>query len=346
MKCGRCGKNFDEEMYSGICPKCGHFNNRQTEYDVSKYISAKFDDSGKTSTSAQAAKQHEQLHRMYDNHDMHKAGDRQHKQLHEKYDSGNVHRKVSSSGYQQTGNSQSGVSLGKTNPYQPANMQGSTFPAGQRNAGQQGSYPQQAQYGQAAKLNEEPKKKNIVTPICVVIAAAAVLLTVFWVQMKKNDLERSFGTLDYEQEYAGAGEVFEINNRLLMVEKAEVIDTSEWPDLAPGEKLAAVTVRVLPTDDWKRAYTSNTVYVSDGYSCKQYLDSYTLDEYLDVEDLLTGYDYLSYSSVDGLSGRFYFFVDAGAEEITISFDEDTEEEMMYILQRRVSVSLQLEEEKP
>ena len=343
MRCGRCGKNFDEEMHSGICPKCGHFNNRQTEYDVSKYFSAKFDDDGKTSTNAQAAKQHEQLHRMYDGHDMHKSGNRQHEQLHKKYDNGNVHRQVSSApAHQQAGSYQSGGSLGKVNPYQPADMQSGTYPVRQPGSVPGQSYPQQAQYGQKTKLNDVPEKRNLVTPICLFIAIAAILTTVVLVQKKKESLMEIYGTLDYEDEYVEPGELFEIDGRLLMATKAEVIDTSEWPDMAAGEKLVAVSVEVLPTEDWERSDMSGTVYVWDGYTCKQYLDSYVLDEYLDVEDLLAGYDYLSYGSADGLTGRFYFFVDDEAEEIIICFDEDKEEETVFVLERRVNVPLELE----
>lgn len=336
MKCVRCGKNFDGEMYSGICPKCGHFNNRQQEYDVSKYFSAKFDDDGKVSTSVQAAKQHDQLHRAYDSSNMHKPGAGQHEKLHEMYDKYNMHK-------QQVKNHQTGVPLGKANPYQ----QGNLHQAGQSAAYGQGGHPGQNQYRQA-KLNGETKEKNIVTPICILIAILAVVGTVFTVQMKRQSLTESYHTLDYEQEYAETGEVFEINNRLLLVDKAEVIDTSEYPNLAAGEKLAAVTVEVLPADEGnrERKHMSGTVYVSDGYNCKQYLDSYVVHDFLDVEDVLTGDDYLGYSSVEGMTGRFYFFVDNEADEITISFDEDREEDMMFILERRVSVPLQLEEEEP
>lgn len=354
MKCARCGKNFDGEMYSGICPKCGHFNNRQQEYDVSKYFSAKFEDDGKVSTSAQAAKQHEQLHRAYDSSDMHKPGAGQHEKLHQMYDKYNMHK-------QQTKNYQAGVPLGKTNPYQQGPVQGNlhqagqggfsgqgnTYRTGQSTAYGQGGHPGQNQYRQA-KLNGETKEKNIVTPICILIAILAVVGTVFTVQMKRQNLTEKYHTLDYEQEYAESGEVFEINSRLLLVDKAEVIDTSEYPNLAVGEKLVAVTVEVLPADEGnrERKHMSGTVYVSDGYNCKQYLDSYVVHDFLDVGDVLTGDDYLSYSSVEGMTGRFYFFVNNEADEITISFDEDREEDTMFILERRVSVPLQLEEEEP
>lgn len=317
MRCGRCGKNFDEEMYSGICPKCGHFNNRRTEYDVSKYFSARFDEGGKVSTQAQAAKQHEQLHRTYDSVDMHK---------------------------------QTGVPLGKSNPYQQTAAKGGTYqakPQGKSAAYGKSAYPSQGQY-KRPNLSGETKAKNLVTPICSVIAILTVLVTVFSVQMKKQSLGEMYYNLDYEQEYVEAGEVFEINNRLLLVDKAEVIDTSQYPNLTAEEKLVAVTVEILPADDEKRdrKSMSGTVYVSDGYHCKEYLSSYVVGDFLDAEDVLAGYDYLGYRSIDGVTGRFYFFVSNEADEIVISFDEDREEETMFILERRVSVPLQLEEEEP
>lgn len=353
-------------MYSGICPKCGHFNNRQKEYDVSKYFSATFDDGGKITTDAQAAKQHEKLHRTYDSSNMHKPGAGQHEKLHQMYDKYTMHKQAgtSSSGASQVRNYQAGVPLGKTNPYQRGTGQGSTFQTGQAgsygqgNAGRAYQSSQSASYGQGgysgqsrsrqADLNGEIKTKNLVTPICVLIAVLAIAVTVISVQMKKQSLTEKYNTLDYEQEYAEAGEIFEINNRLLVVDKAEVIDTSEYPDLAAEEKLVAVTVEILPADEGnrERKYMSGTVYVSDGYNCKEYLDGYVVTDFLDVGDVLTGYDYLSYSSVEGVTGRFYFFVNNEADEIAISFDEDREEETMFILERRVSVSLQLEEDMP
>ena len=97
MRCVRCGKNFDEEMYSGVCPKCGHFNNRRAEVDVSGYFSAKFDDD-KVSTDAQASAQHARLHEMYDDPNAHKAGAGQHEKLHGMYDNSDPHRSRQSKG--------------------------------------------------------------------------------------------------------------------------------------------------------------------------------------------------------------------------------------------------------
>lgn len=97
MRCGRCGKNFDEEMYSGICPHCGRFNNRRAEPDVSEYFSAKFDDGSgayagtKTSTGTQAAAQHAKLHEMYDVHKAHGKGAGTHEKLHKAYDTRDPH---------------------------------------------------------------------------------------------------------------------------------------------------------------------------------------------------------------------------------------------------------------
>lgn len=86
MRCRKCGKNFDGEIYSGICPKCGHFNNRQAEIDVSEYFSAKFEDGENASADMQIERQHAKLHDMYDAHSAHKAGAGQHEKLHEMYD--------------------------------------------------------------------------------------------------------------------------------------------------------------------------------------------------------------------------------------------------------------------
>lgn len=349
MKCIRCGKHFDEEMYSGICPKCGYFHSRQAEYDVSKYFSAKFGDEVKTSTSAQAAKQHAELHRMYDKHNMHKPHAQQ----------GMPHQ-------------------AQVNPYQQAAGQGNVYYAGQdgrSDSRQQGNYARH-QHRQAG-ADGGTKEKNIVMPICAVIAAFSIIITVIACNIKRVSLTESYSTLDYEQEYAGAGEVFEINGRMLVVEKAEAVDTSMLDDIPAhiprGEKLVAVTVGVLPTEEWDRSWTSGMVYLSDGYTCNQYLDSYTLGDILikessggessyyvtdDIleelygmneyagEEILTGYNYLDYSSAEGKTGKFYFLTGKDGEEVTISFDQAKEKNGVSVLEKRVSVPLVLEEEMP
>lgn len=353
MRCGRCGKNFDEEMYSGICPKCGHFNNRQKEYDVSGYFSAKFDDGGKVSTSAQAAKQHEQLHRAYDSSNMHKTGAGQHEKLHQMYDSFNMHSQTAKpnaqaakplSGYQQTSAGRQGVPLGKTNPYQTAQTvtAGKTYPAGNS-----GTYSQN-KYGKANAYGEE-KGKNLVTPICVIIAVLAIVGTVFGSQLKRQSLERTCYTLDFEQETAQAGEIFELNERLLVVDEAKVVDTSALEGMPEGEKLVAVTVEILPVEERVKEYENGEVYVSDGSSYKIPLGDYTVMEtlyngdYSMSDDVLSEYSFYGYIPTDGEYGDCYFFVDEDAEEIMISFEERSKKNGLYVLRRRVSVPLQLGE---
>lgn len=351
MRCGRCKKNFDEEMYSGVCPNCGHFNNRQAEYDVSRYFSAKFDDGGKTSTSAQAAKQHEQLHRMYDAQNMHKAGAGSHEKLHEMYDKYAGHgQTMSSSAPKQMENYQAGVSLGKTNPYQPATMQGGTFPAGQTGSYQQKSFPQPAQYGQTAKLNGEPKKKNIITPICIVIAVMAVAITAVGCYLKEQSMEETYCTLEFEQETAQAGELFEVHERLFIVDKAKVVDTSALDGMPKDEKLVAVNVELLPADKSGNGDASGEVYVSDGSSYKLPLNDYTVTDILYDGDYSMGdgifsrYTFSGYISSSGKTGDLYFLVDENAEEISITFEEGSEKDGIYVLQRRVSIPLKLEED--
>jgi len=299
MRCGRCGKSFDEEMYSGICPKCGHFNNRRAEYDVSRYFSAKFDGQEKVSTSAQAAKQHAKLHKMYDQYNMHRQG-------------------------------------------------------------QQGR----------AKLSGAGKEKNIVPVICVVIAIAAIIATFIACNIKRMQVAQIYESVDYEQEFAEPGEIFEVNGRLLVVEKAEIVDTSMLEGISKGDSLAAVTVEVLPAEGWSGSRGAERVYLSDGLACRQCLDSYTLGDILvrkeneagdyyveednvleqlyalgefDEEEILTGYNYLDYDSVGGKTGKFYFLMDKDAETIEISFDQEMEKDGIPVLEKRVSIPLAIEE---
>lgn len=314
MRCGRCGKNFDEEMYSRICPKCGFFQNKRAEVDVSQYFSARFEDDKKTSTAAQAARQHDRLHEMYDKYNMHK----------------------------------------------PMARQG------------QGGFPGQKNYGQA-KLYKEKKKRNFFVPVFAAIMVLAVAGTAALCNVKKQWVMEKYQTLDYERQTAGVGELFEINGRLLMVKGAKAMQMNGAPT---GEKLVAVSVEILPADGESRYLTSDTVYVFDGVSCKEYLDSYVVSEdifggeyfvesnltedYGTEEDILdglysmqelmeteilTGYNYLDYGSEDGKTGDFYFLVNEAADEITISFDETNEENDISILQKRVSVPLQLGEDE-
>ena len=325
MRCGRCGKNFDEEMYSGICPKCGHFNNRQAEIDVSQYFSARFDDGGgKVSTSAQAAKQHEKLHEMYDKYNMHRPGAKQ---------SGTVN-------YPQVNRP------APPNPYQ-RNVT-------QRNIAQ-------------AKLYEKEKERNIVTPICVILAVFAIVATIIVCNLKKREIEEIYRTVDFEQETAEAGQVFEVNGRLLMVDRAEVVDTSLMSGIPEGEKLVAVTVEILPSEEWDSGWADHLVYLSDGSTCIQCLDSYALESIVSleefpvagdpydimekiydmrqsmVEDILTGSDYLNYDYGEGKTGTFYFLTEEEVGNVTISFDQEGTKNGVSVLEKRVSVPLVLGE---
>lgn len=303
MRCGRCGKHFDEEMYSGICPKCGHFNNRRTEYDVSRYFSAKFDDGGKTSTGVQAAKQHEKLHEMYDKYNMHR----------------------------------------------PGSKQGGT-----------GGYPQTGPH-------RVKKEKNIVTPVCVVMAVLVIAFTTVACNLKKREITEIYRTVDFEWETAEAGQIFEVNDRLLLVEGAEVVDTSMMSGIAEEEKLVAVTVEILPSEEWNSDWAYHVVYLSDGYTCRECLDSYALgtitsldefpvgadpydimEELYDMresmgEDILTESDYLNYDYGEGRTGKFYFLADGDVRNVTISFEQEGTEKGVPVLEKRVSVPLVLEE---
>lgn len=361
MKCGRCRKNFDEEMYSGICPKCGYFNNRQTEYDVSKYISAKFDGDDKVSTNTQAAKQHAELHRMYDSQNMHRTGAGSHEKLHEMYDKYQMHQQGANtaapgprplSGTPSPQAYQPNVGMGKTNPYQTnqPGMQGRTYQTGQtgntHQTGQTGNYGQ-SRYGQVNVYSEE-KKKNIVTPICIVIGILSIVCTAALCYLKGQSLETTYSTLDFEQETVEPGELFEIKAQLLIVGEAETVDTSAQEGMPEKEKLVAVSVELLPADGGSNG--AGNVYVSDGSSYKLPLNDYTVKDilydgdYSMGDDILSQYDFNGNTSTEGKTGKLYFLVDENAKEICVSFEEGNQKDGLYVLHRRVSVPLQLEED--
>ena len=206
--------------------------------------------------------------------------------------------------------------------------------------------------------------------ICVVIAIAAIIATIIACNIKKMQVARIYETVDYEQEFAEAGEIFEINGRLLVVEKAEVVDTSMLEGISKGDNLIAVTVGILPVEEWSRSWGAEMVYLSDGLTCRQCLDSYTLGDILvkkesesgdyyveednvleqlydleefEEEEILTGYNYLDYDSADGKTGKFYFLMDKDAGIVEISFDQEMEKDGVSVLERRVSIPLVIEE---
>lgn len=76
IKCKKCGKHFDPDMYSGLCPKCGTYNGTHMgDSDVSQYLSSGY----------QGEQEHIKLHEVYGDtgHD-----EMAHQNLHETYDQG------------------------------------------------------------------------------------------------------------------------------------------------------------------------------------------------------------------------------------------------------------------
>ncbi len=205
-------------------------------------------------------------------------------------------------------------------------------------------------------------------PVFAAIMVLAVAGTAALCNVKKQQVMENYQTLEYERQTAGVGELFEISGWLLTVREVKAMEMSSLP---AGEKLVAVSVEILPANEDSEYQESATVYVFDGVSCKEYLDSYVVEDdifggaYFEESDLteedildglysmqesmgaeiLTGYNYLGYGSKNGRMGAFYFLVDEAADEITISFDETNEENDISILQKRVSVPLQLGEDE-
>lgn len=76
IKCKKCGKRFEQDMYSGLCPKCGTYNGAH----MSDGAAEQYFDSGRFGEAA-----HQELHERYG--DTGHAADA-HRKLHENYDEG------------------------------------------------------------------------------------------------------------------------------------------------------------------------------------------------------------------------------------------------------------------
>lgn len=79
IKCSSCHKQFDNEKYYGICPKCGAFNKLRL-----------------------AEEEHMNYHDMYDGGNTHSEYDK-HEKYHEMYDDTTSHAKVSTGAYDENG---------------------------------------------------------------------------------------------------------------------------------------------------------------------------------------------------------------------------------------------------
>lgn len=239
----------------------------------------------------------------------------------------------------------------------------------------------------------EKKNKNIVTPVCIIISIAAILLTAVngyskkWYSLKaaadmyaekQEGMESgSFASQKFEWQTVDAGETFIIGRREVTVERAEMIDRSMLTDVPAGEKLVKVSVEVRllkdweyhaadeeeepeaetasyePPEDWDYFWDhSGLVYVSDGVSCNLPLDNESVmkmagdrgsfGEAFSEKDILTGSGFIDCSE-EGQTGEFFFLADEKAEEIRISFSDGEYACGPYILEKRVSVPLRIEE---
>lgn len=218
----------------------------------------------------------------------------------------------------------------------------------------------------------EKKKRDFVTPVCIFISIVAIMVTGITCDLKKPVVDvvvRDSPAADFEWQYAEAGEFFEIDGKAIVVEKAETIDTSGLYDrMSADEKMVAVTVKMMPEDEWDGYEASgedysaesggnadvnwadfDLIYAGDGVSYRIPLDYYDMRgklsesrfsvEEFTGEELLTGYEY-HYCYEGGETGKFYFLTGKEAEEIRISFQE---RDRNFVLRRRVSVSLPIEE---
>lgn len=314
MRCSKCGKHFDEELYSYICPGCGTFHSGRKEYDVSQYISARFDTAGKP----QADKVHEKLHREYDRQSMQQAHTRQyntaerkqaekaHERLHRTYDS--------------------------------------------RSMKQAHTEKQQA-YGLGNRTGTAEKKRSSVVLIMSVITVAAFIITVAVCLIVQQRAYAAYGTLDYEEAQYSAGEAFSLKGSTITVLSAEEINTDMLDVMPAGEKLVAVTVRIEETDGRDYDWDSQKTYISCGDVCKKVLSSYETTDLIpalypsgiDAKDIFDENDLVIYSAKEGKSGIFLAFVKEEEQELDLCLEEWGKRSNVYVLKKRIKVPLQIQE---
>ncbi len=192
--------------------------------------------------------------------------------------------------------------------------------------------------------------------------------------------ETESGTLSlqkFEWQTADAGEAFIIGRREVIVKSAAAPDDAMLTDVPAGEKLVMVSVEVRllkdqeyqqtvtekkpeaetasyePPADWDYFWDhSGLVYASDGVSCNLPLDGESVmrmagdggsfGEAFSEEDILTGSGFIDCTE-EGQTGEFFFLTDEKAEEVRISFSDGEYACGPYILEKRVSVPLRIEE---
>jgi len=57
IKCSKCRKNFDPDLYSGLCPKCGTYNGKRMDSSALEHY---------ISSASEGEKEHRNLHEKYD----------------------------------------------------------------------------------------------------------------------------------------------------------------------------------------------------------------------------------------------------------------------------------------
>lgn len=323
MKCIKCGKHFDEEMYSCICPKCGTYNRHAEKYNVNQYYSANFGEDGKVSTDAQARAAHEELHRMYEGQNVGQAH--------------SVHRQTPP-----MPNVPRPVQQAPNIPWQK--QQAPNTPWGMQR-GMQAAWPVQQINRQPAK-QMQAEKRSVFVPVMLIIIVVTVLITVFVYKVMQQNALKQMTTLDYETAEHAPGETFELEDREITVTAAGKIDTEVITGMPEGEKMIAVTLNVeeLEGADWDAK--SEVVYVNYPGNCRQPLAAYEIEDMLVVlginyDRVLSAYNYLR--RADG-AGFFLFMVDEDVEEIELVLDEMEMEKGVLTVKTKHVIPLELAEE--
>lgn len=311
-RCMKCGKNFDEEMYCHICPKCGTYNRPKEKYDINQYFTTNTDGSEKDifsgekySTQKQAQETHEKLHRMYEHTSVREAHEKQ------------------STAYQET-------FFERPKP------------------SKQDNYPKSEVVGreifEQEKKSAPKRKKPVFLIVCILIMAVTILCTVIYCKFAYFKASQTAMTLSFDTQEGQMGEAFELDGRQVCVDHLKQIDTSVISGFPTGEKLIAVYLDVDNQDmGWKT--DSETIYIYDGTAYKEPVSTYKLDMTLpslglQESELLTSYGYL-HSDVE--DGYFLFFVDKEATRGEITFEEQEMRDHVRVITKRVTVPVVFEE---
>lgn len=316
IKCSKCGKMFDEDLYNRICPKCGVYNKNYRDYqeEADRYFSGEnkekyFQDTG---TDAKINADGDQMWKNSASVSPYREEDRK-KQ--------NKSREMGK------------IKWGTHN----------------RNSTETFDRSDIKNYSENKADRYRKKEEGKVSPaiILVLFLAAVVLLAVLLLSDHSYMTEKSQEeklNLDYMQQEFQAGEVIRTGDYTICAQTPFVAadETGVFPE---GKMLVAVPCSVGSEiyDDQKDIRMVTLGYEVNGMQkYKQALSYSSLDEWiweamnLDPEDILFG-SYVGNGVVD--EGMFVFAVEQDAVNLTLGIDFYESGYMSDVLTERIDINL-------